>query len=207
MIMTKKIAAVFSSFLLTVVPGVVGDDKCQTIYEIACGTDGLENFCGVVQALDLQDALSDDDSMTVFAPINEAITSLDFLTDDEKLREIILFHVHDGALFTDDMECDVGSNLLRMASGKDSRTICEDFLPIFQKGGGNSDDNKPRIVRSDLEACNGVVHMVDAVMLPGGFETLEANIVEVESAESSEGTQLQRSSWYAFVALLFFMYQ
>ena len=207
--MTKKIAAVLSSLLLTVVPGVVGEYQCQTIYEIACGTDGLENFCGLIQALELQDELDGQGSLTVFAPINEAISSMDFVTDDEKLREIILFHVHDGALFTDEMECEGegGSNLLRMASGKDSRTICEKFVPIFQKGGGNSDDNKPRMVVSDIEACNGVVHMVDKVMLPSGFESLAVNITATKSTESSEGAQRQRSIWYVFATLLFFMYQ
>ena len=202
----KRTVAVLSSLLLTTVPVVVGDEKCQSIYDIACGTDGLENFCGWIQTTALQDIFSSQESLTVFAPINEAITSMEFIADAEKLREVVLFSVHDGAVFTDQMDCETGSNLLRMASGKDSRTICEKLEPVFQKGGGNIDGNKPRIVSSDIEACNGVVHMVDAVMLPGGFQNVVSDSSLI-SEERSDGSQIQKSSWYAVVALVFFMYQ
>ncbi len=52
-----------------------------------------------------------------------------------------------------------------MTNGKDSRTICKDGT-TYQKGGGNSDDAKPEIISADIEACNGVIHVVSEVMLP-----------------------------------------
>jgi len=202
MMMTRKIVTLLSSFLLAAVPGVVAND-CQTIYEIVCNTDGLEKFCGLIGAAELDNEYEQED-LTVFAPVNEAVTSMDFLTvlHDEKLREVVLFHVHDGALFTNEMDCDAGRNRIRMESGKDSRTICEESEPTWQKGGGNSDAQKPMIMSANIEACNGVIHMVDTVMLPGGFE----EDVENAKTKSSTGTQLQCSKWYAFAALFLFMY-
>jgi hypothetical protein len=52
-----------------------------------------------------------------------------------------------------------------MTNGEDSRTVCKGDA-IYQKGGGNTDDALPQIISADIVACNGVVHVVDNVMLP-----------------------------------------
>jgi uncharacterized surface protein with fasciclin (FAS1) repeats len=57
------------------------------------------------------------------------------------------------------------SQLIEMTTGRDSRTICEDGS-TYQKGEGNSDDERPEIISQDIEACNGVIHIVNEVMLP-----------------------------------------
>jgi len=164
MIMNMKITAA----LLTTFFAVVAADEgsCKTIYEIVCDTDGLENFCGLIQSTNIEDKINkENDSLTVFAPTNNAISSISdvVMGDEDELRDILLFHIHDGALFMDNVDCDAGQNLLRMTSGRDSRTICDEFVPIWQKGGGNSDDNKPTILSKDIEACNGVFHIIDTV--------------------------------------------
>jgi uncharacterized surface protein with fasciclin (FAS1) repeats len=164
MIMNMKITAA----LLTTFVAIAAADEgsCKTIYEIVCDTDGLENFCGLIQSTNIEDKINkENDSLTVFAPTNNAISSISdvVMGDEDELRDILLFHIHDGALFMDNVDCDAGQNLLRMTSGRDSRTICDEFVPIWQKGGGNSDDNKPAILSKDIEACNGVVHIIDTV--------------------------------------------
>lgn len=52
-----------------------------------------------------------------------------------------------------------------MTNGKDSRTICEGGA-TYQKGEENSEDERPRIISQDIEACNGVIHIISEVMLP-----------------------------------------
>jgi hypothetical protein len=57
-----------------------------------------------------------------------------------------------------------------MTNGKDSRTLCMDTspgvpVPLYQKGNFNNADNPPEIVYFDMNACNGVIHELDAVML------------------------------------------
>jgi uncharacterized surface protein with fasciclin (FAS1) repeats len=224
MMMTRKIATILTSFVLATVTVVVADE-CQSIYDIVCSEANLENFCGLTAATETDNMLSEEKDLTVFAPTNAAVKAFDFLTSlhDEKLREVVLFHVYDRALHTEDMKCAAGKNRIRMQSGKESRTICESFVPTFQKGGGNSDERKPVIVSTNIDACNGVIHLVDTVMLPGGFNE-NGEIIEIEdgsgsgsgsgsgngsgkgnAANSSVGTRLQQSSWYAFAAVSLLM--
>jgi uncharacterized surface protein with fasciclin (FAS1) repeats len=207
MIMTRKIATALSGALLVAaaVPGVVADEGCKTINEIICETDDLQNFCGLIGGT-ATESLFEDKDLTVFVPTNAAVTSMDFVSalDDEKLREVVLFHVYGKELHTKDMECEAGWNVYTMESGKDSRTLCVGFEPTFQKGGGNPEERKPSFVSKDTKACNGVIHTVDRVMLPAGFEVYEAESA-IESKETS-GTSSQRSSWYAFAAIFLFVY-
>ena len=63
--------------------------------------------------------------------------------------------------------------MVAMKSGKDSRTVCVDYEPTFQKGGGNAKVRRPEITAKNIAACNGVVHLLDGVMLPNGFQEYE----------------------------------
>lgn len=205
-----KFAAVLSSFLLAAVPAVVADDECKTIQEIVCETDNLMNFCGLIDATDTGDVFGDKKDLTVFAPVDTAVTTMDLpaALDDEKLREVVLFHVHKGALLAEDMECAAGYNMLEMESGKDSRTICVDFIPVFQKGGGNSEGYEPAILSTNIEACNGVVHTVDKVLLPNGFQEYEITTGSPNSANggsASSGASLVRLSLSVFAGIFMFL--
>jgi len=211
LIMKKIAAALLTTFTFSVIGVVAANDgSCKTIYDIVCETAGLDQFCGLIQSTNVKDTLADqNNSFTVFAPINDAITSIrsnngsiDIMNDNDKLHEIVLFHIHDGPLFMNEVECDAGSNLLRMASGKDSRTICDEFVPIWQKGGGNTNDRKPMIVEKDLSACNGVVHIIDTVMLPGSVGNVIINdpqpMNKIEEGASQSSSSKQNTSYYLF---------
>lgn len=204
-----KFAAVLSSFLLAAVPAVVADDECKTIQEIVCGTDNLMNFCGLIDATDTGSVFGDKKDLTVFAPVDAAVTSVDLpaALDDEKLLEVVLFHVHKGALLAEDMECSAGYNMLDMESGKASRTICVDFIPVYQKGGGNSEGFEPAIVSTNIEACNGVVHIVDKVLLPNGFQEYEitSGSASANGGGASSGARLERLSLSAFAGIFMFL--
>ena len=114
------------------------------------------------------DALGSD-TYTVFAPTDEAFDKLpegtleSLLGDIPALTNILLFHaVADEVILSSDLEC---TGLIEMANGNESRTVCRDGS-TFQKGAGNSRDAMPEIVTADVEACNGVIHVVSQVMLP-----------------------------------------
>ena len=107
---------------------------------------------------------------TTCRPTNEAFAALPegvldaVLADVDLLTSILLFHAVPGSVFAADLECGA---LVTMASGVNSRTVCT-AGSIFQKGGGNPREpaSMPEIIATDIEACNGVVHVVDNVMLP-----------------------------------------
>ncbi|OEU16120.1 FAS1 domain-containing protein, partial [Fragilariopsis cylindrus CCMP1102] len=143
---------------------------CSTIFDLACSTDGFDTLCGLLTSFDLRDAISGG-SWTVFAPTDEAFTKLDDALDggiasvsDDLLLKILQFHVvDDQVLYSDDLPCELGNNLVTTLSGKDSRTFCEDDVPYGQKGSGN--DEVVKFVGVDIDACNGVVHAVEDVLL------------------------------------------
>jgi hypothetical protein len=81
--------------------------------------------------------------------------------------DVLLFHaVADMAVASTDLVCD---GFVTMANGKDSQTVCDDETEVvFQVGQDNLPDQLPAIIATDVEACNGVIHIVDNVMLPDG---------------------------------------
>eukprot|EP00751_Fragilariopsis_kerguelensis_P001226 CAMPEP_0170815428 /NCGR_PEP_ID=MMETSP0733-20121128/38474_1 /TAXON_ID=186038 /ORGANISM="Fragilariopsis kerguelensis, Strain L26-C5" /LENGTH=57 /DNA_ID=CAMNT_0011174027 /DNA_START=618 /DNA_END=791 /DNA_ORIENTATION=+ len=52
-----------------------------------------------------------------------------------------------------------------MSNNFDSRTRCKDGIPTYQQGRKNNNESPPIIVQDDIEACNGVAHVLSEVML------------------------------------------
>lgn len=135
--------------------------------EIACTTEGFETLCAAVKAAGLAETLSGDGPFTVFAPDNNAFAKLpdsvvSLLEDEDVLANVLLYHVVLEKLLSTDLEC---KELVQMANERDTRTICRNH-DIFQKGAGNTFEDKPQIIVTDIMACNGVIHVVDEVILP-----------------------------------------
>jgi uncharacterized surface protein with fasciclin (FAS1) repeats len=145
-----------------------------TIAEMACD-GGYSTLCKAIKEVGLYRYLNDKhEHFTAFFPTNDAFEQLlDALNYDDvrdipnhKLEDIVKMHVKPDEMY---WKYDLRrrcSDLMRMASGDDTRTICSSDK-IYQKGAGNADDDKPKIIKFDKEACNGVVHVVDEVILPG----------------------------------------
>eukprot|EP00529_Nitzschia_sp_RCC80_P022801 CAMPEP_0113461128 /NCGR_PEP_ID=MMETSP0014_2-20120614/11374_1 /TAXON_ID=2857 /ORGANISM="Nitzschia sp." /LENGTH=489 /DNA_ID=CAMNT_0000352865 /DNA_START=171 /DNA_END=1640 /DNA_ORIENTATION=+ /assembly_acc=CAM_ASM_000159 len=149
--------------------------SCSTITDIACTTDGFSKLCAAIDAAGLDDDLTTD-MWTVFAPTDDAFdelgsSNLNYLLDPTnivELQELLLFHVVAGDVITsDELPCVAGQNLIRMASGSDARSLCEKSVPTWIKGKINEDepDGAPMYVSTDIAACNGVVHVIDKVLL------------------------------------------
>jgi transforming growth factor-beta-induced protein len=149
-------------------------------------------LCRALALTELDESLNmvDDDgggNWTIFAPTDEAFADLpttlvEILFDDAAvLRETVLFHAVRGeALYAGDLPCNGTSSstalrrngnnsdtggLIGMANGGGSRTLCVLGVPTYQGGGGNIEDRWPRIVAPNVEACNGVIHVVNGVLL------------------------------------------
>lgn len=113
---------------------------------------------------------SNETSYTVFAPVDAAFTALGeeligAVADDLMLiQSTVLYHAIPGeVLFAEDLAC--GRRYL-MANGVESQYICRGENDSFMLGIGNTEDAMPKIISSDIGACNGVVHLIDGVMLP-----------------------------------------
>jgi len=138
---------------------------CKTVVELVCESNELSTLCSVATQVGLFDTLSPGE-LTLFAPDNAAFEDLGGELDSEPLTEVLKFHVVENKeLFVQDLKC---GHSITMANGKDSRHICRGDA-IFQKGGGNPREDEtawPKIIDSDIGACDGVIHIVDTVMLP-----------------------------------------
>ena len=108
------------------------------------------------------------DTWTVFAPTDEAIESSGLAIDDvaaySAIRLLLFHEVKGQALTVSDLNCAAGDNLIEMGSGQATRTICNKDVPIGQKGGGNG--SPALFVGDEIVGCNGVVHIIDKVLLP-----------------------------------------
>jgi uncharacterized surface protein with fasciclin (FAS1) repeats len=154
-------------------------ETCVSLADILCA-DGsnLVALCEAIQISELTDDL-EDDVWTIFAPTDSAFEALGrdnldalvFGNDTVPLTDLLLFHIVPGVSLTSDLlPCEAGNNLLEMANGEDSRTLCVDRVkPIEQRGKFNGKEDAPKFLEMDIMACNGVVHILDKVLL---FEAL-----------------------------------
>jgi transforming growth factor-beta-induced protein len=139
------------------------DDKSA---DTACDSGDYTELCELLKKVDLVDALSTGE-WTVFLPSADALKNFysewDALTDDQ-IKDVILFHTVKGtAINSADLSC---SDTIEMGNGDDSRTKCIGGN-TYQTGIGNLGmDMIPQIIGQDIEACNGIIHILDGVMLP-----------------------------------------
>lgn len=149
----------------------------KDIVETAIATDNLSILVSALQTADLVDALKGDGPFTVFAPTNTAFQALldsnaswNSLSDIpvETLTSVLLFHVVSGKVMSTDLSDTYAKTL---ATGPNDENIS---LQIEVDGGVEfNGDSKP--VTVDVEASNGVVHIIDKVMLPPNVVTLALN--------------------------------
>lgn len=147
------------------------EGKCLSIPDIICLNDDFSILCDVLNATPEQKEFLTNSEYTLFAPSNDAfelISEVLETLDLDTLGNILAFHGTAGTVTSDDLEC---GQLLDMSNGYPSRTQCKkndsgDEI-VIQKGGGNRKNNLlPEIVVANIVACNGVIHVVDHVMLP-----------------------------------------
>jgi len=142
--------------------------SCQSIEKLVCFVPEFSTLCDLSQAAGLGDALSDD-VFTLFAPTNAAfdlvpVGIIDSLSGVEDLRRALLYHtVPEVVLRSEDLVC--GAEVM-MANRNSTVTTCIND-EIYQVGSGNSPGSLPKIVAPDGVACNGIIHVVDQVILQG----------------------------------------
>jgi uncharacterized surface protein with fasciclin (FAS1) repeats len=141
---------------------VVDEDSAPTIVKLAVGNKDLSTLVTAVQAAELTTSLSNAGPFTVFAPVNEAFDKLPAGTVDdlmkpenkEKLSDILGHHTYVGVIKTEQMTD--GQNL-GMVDGKN--------ITIKMVNGKPTVNGTVNIIAS-VPASNGMVHVVDGVILP-----------------------------------------
>lgn len=134
----------------------------KTIVEIAAGNKDFSTLVAAVKAAGLVDTLSGKDSFTVFAPTNAAFEKLpkgtveDLLKPEnkKKLVAILTYHVVAGKVMAADV---VKLDKAKTVQGQEVKIV-------VGKDGVTVDNAK--VVKTDIAAKNGVIHVIDSVILP-----------------------------------------
>jgi len=134
-----------------------------TIVEIAVADERFSTLVAAVLAADLAETLSGEGPFTVFAPTNDAFAALPAGTLDslllpenkQALTDILLYHVVSGKV--------MAADVVGLASA--TTVLGQDFTITIRDGKVFLNDTIEVII-TDIEASNGVIHVIDAVLLP-----------------------------------------
>lgn len=132
----------------------------KNIVETAVGAKKFETLVAAVKAAGLVDTLSGPGPFTVFAPTDEAFAKLgqetidSVLKNKQQLTAILKLHVVSGKVMANKVVTLTEAETL---GGK---------LPIRVEG-SNVMVGKAKVIKADIECSNGVIHVIDTVLLPG----------------------------------------
>lgn len=132
------------------------------IVEVAASAGSFEKLVAAVRAAGLVDTLKGEGPFTVFAPSDEAFAKLpdgaleDLLKpeNEAKLKAVLTYHVVPGKVMSRDV---VGMSSAKTVQGSE--------LPIVVDG-DTVKVGEARVVKADIEASNGVIHVIDTVVMP-----------------------------------------
>lgn len=140
------------------------EDDPGTIVDVAVSA-GFSTLVTAVKAAGLAGALSGDGPLTVFAPTNEAFAALpdgvldDLLDDPDTLKDILLYHVVSGQVEAADIPSFLEADTLLDGQTLEIRSDFRDGVTV------NGDAS---VTTADVAASNGVIHVIDKVLIPEG---------------------------------------
>ena len=137
----------------------------KNIVETAVAAGSFTTLAKALTAADLVSTLEGAGPFTVFAPTDEAFAKLPAGTvenllkpeNKDKLRRVLTYHVVPGAV--------QAADVVKLQSAK---TVSGDTITVTVKDGKVHVDNA-NVTKTDIQASNGVIHVIDAVILPKGI--------------------------------------
>jgi uncharacterized surface protein with fasciclin (FAS1) repeats len=142
-------------------------EAAGTIVDVASGNADFSTLVAAVKAAGLVETLSGDGPFTVFAPTNDAFAKLPAGTVDallkpenkDQLAAILTYHVVAGKVMSSDL-----------TDGQKVKTVQGEELTVGVADGKvtltDANGNTVNVVTPDLEASNGVIHVIDGVVTP-----------------------------------------
>ena len=150
-----------SNGVIHVIDEVILPDNAKTLADLVAGTEGFSTLLAALKAAGLDSVVATKGPFTVFAPTDEAFAKLPENTiptllkpeNKDQLANILLYHVVPGVV----MAKDVKAGEVKAANdGTLGVTVSDWGVKI----------NDSKVIKTDIEALNGVVHVIDTVLLP-----------------------------------------
>jgi len=131
----------------------------KNIVETAAASDQFKTLVAAVKAVGLVETLQGSGPFTVFAPTDDAFAKLPagtvegLLKDLPKLKSVLTYHVVAGKVMAKDV---AGVKSAKTVQGAELRVDANHGVKI----------NNATVTKADIEASNGVIHVIDTVLLP-----------------------------------------
>lgn len=156
----KLIAAAFAATLM------LGQVQAANIVETAASTGKFNTLIAAAKAAGLVGALTGPGPITVFAPTDAAFAKLPAGTVEEllkpknkqKLADILKYHVVAGAIYAKDVPTKA-THVKTLKRGGDTTIRA-------QRANGRVHIDKARVLTADIKASNGVIHVINKVLIP-----------------------------------------
>ena len=156
--MRKMISSLFMSVVVLLTANTVSAQG-KDVVDIAIGSPAHTTLVAAVKAADLVGTLKSKGPFTVFAPTNDAFAKLPegtvdaLLSDIPKLTKILTYHVVSGKV--------MAADVVNLTSAK---TVEGSEVKIDAANGVKINDSK--VTTPDVAADNGVIHIIDSVLIP-----------------------------------------
>ncbi|MDA3039173.1 MAG: fasciclin domain-containing protein [Actinomycetota bacterium] len=140
-------------------------EELGTIVDVAVANGSFTTLVAAVEAAGLVETLSGDGPFTVFAPTDEAfaaaleslgLTAEELLADKETLTSILTYHVVPGKVPSSDVVTLDGQSVATVNGAEVEISVDGDTVMV----------NGAKVVTVDVEASNGVIHVIDSLLLP-----------------------------------------
>jgi uncharacterized surface protein with fasciclin (FAS1) repeats len=141
---------------------IAGSHTKMDIVDTAVGAGSFNTLVAAVKAAGLAETLKGEGPFTVFAPTDDAFAKLPAGTLDDllkpenkdKLAGILTYHVVSGKVMAKDV-----------ATMKMAETVNGQSITVSMEGNDVMVDNA-KVVKADIECSNGIIHVIDTVILP-----------------------------------------
>jgi glutathione peroxidase len=193
--------AVLAAAAGSLLPVVAGAPPEKNLVETATAAGNLQSLVKALGEAELAKTLAGKGPFTLFAPTDEAFAklpsgALDAISKDKKkLKALLAYHVLAGQHLAKEL---AGSNSAKTLEGSE---VALDGRGAFRAGGAN-------VTQSDLRATNGVIHVIDAVLVPASlrsdpaFAKADADSLYDLTATTLEGKELALSTFKGKVTLV-----
>ena len=156
---TKSMIASIAAIVF--VAGAQAQAPTKDIVDTAVGAGSFKTLVSLVKEAGLVDTLKGEGPFTVFAPTDDAFKKLPkktvdaLLADKEKLKAVLLYHVVSGKVKAADV-----------VTLKSAKTVGGKSVDIMVAGNKVKLNKNTTVVKTDIMATNGVIHVIDTVLIP-----------------------------------------
>lgn len=197
--LTRNLGILMTMFALVIVAGCSNNDTnpmidnnpepTMDIVETAAAAGTFKTLLAAAEAADLVNALKGEGPLTVFAPTDDAFAALPegtveaLLADPTTLASILTYHVVSGSVKAEQVVTLSSAETLNGAS-----------VSITVADNGMVKINDANVLVTDIETTNGIIHVIDAVILPPTSESASGFYSTKAVAESGDATLSKMAS-------------